>query len=127
MTLILQVAFVVAAALTWVAVIILGVGLWQGRQGGQARELPAGVAVQAALLFAGTCLVIATVTRGLGDEAVSDLLLYAAVFAFAAATLSWCAEGAAMKGRPTAGRLLQALSLALPIGAGFLAGIVGTP
>lgn len=122
----LQTAFVVAAALTWVAVVVLAVGLRRTAQGRPVRDLPADLAGQAALLFAGTCLVTATAARGLAGT-LSDVLLYAAAFGGAAATLTWAAEAPAASDRPGVARTLKTLALAAPIAAGVLAGVVGTP
>ena len=77
------------------------------------------------MLFASVCLVIATAADGFAS-AVSHVLLYAAVFEMAAAALTWLSEGAVPQSRPLARRVLERLSYALPLGAGVLAGIVGT-
>ncbi len=125
--LVLQSAFVLAGALTWVAVIVLAVGLWRTRRGRPGRELPAEVAGRAALLFAGPCLVVATARGRSGSATVSDVLLGAAVFGLAAALLRWSSQAAALRSQPAVRRALVVLSCALPVGAGLLAGVVGTP
>jgi len=127
MTAILQAAFVLAAALTWVAVGILVVNLRRASRGKAVREVPAPVAGQAALLFAGTCLVTATVTRGTPTGALDDLFLYAAVFGGAAATVTWAAEGPAVAARPRLDGLLRTLALGVPVAAGVLGGVIGLP
>lgn len=121
----LQTALVIAAALTWVAVVVLAVNLRRQGQGKPVRDMQAGIAGQAALLFAGTCLVTATVTRNF--DTIGDLFLYAAAFGGAAATITWAAEGPALRDRPAISKVLRTLALAAPLAAGVLAGAVGTP
>lgn len=124
---VLQASFLIAAALTWVAVVILAKNLRRHGRREPVRDLPAGIAGQAALLFAGACLVTATVTRNLGSGAIGDLFLYAAVFGGAAATVTWAAEGPVGQARPAVSTALRALAFAAPVAAGVLAGAVGTP
>lgn len=126
MTLALQVAFVVATVLAWAGIAVLSVTLWRVRQGRVTRETPAGVVLRAGLLFAVVCLVVATPLHGFAWGGLSDIPLYAAVFGMAAATLTWFSDDATLRSRPLARRLVRGVSLVLPVGAGVLAGIVGT-
>jgi hypothetical protein len=127
----LRAAFVSATALVVVAVILLGRQLLRRPASTEAGEFPSTLAVQAGVVFCGAMFVVATAAGRLqahvGD---ADTLLYAAVFGLATATVAHLLEGA----RNRSGSMRRAghagvggWVLALPVSAGVLAGLVGTP
>ena len=127
MTLALQGAFVVATLLN-VAVVIFSVRQVIGTGRGRAqREFPTGMAVQGALLFAGSMYAMATLVGRLGDQiADHDNLLYAAVFGLSAGALTYFRPASEAKRRRPLSRALRFSAYALPLGSGLIAGVVGT-
>jgi len=127
MTLALQSAFVVATLLN-LAVVIFSVRQVIGSGGGRAqREFPTGMAVQGALLFAGSMYAMATLVGRLGDQiADHDNLLYAAVFGLSAGALTYFRPASDAQRRRPLSRALRFSAYALPLGSGLIAGVVGT-
>ena len=127
MTIALQGAFVVATLLN-LAVVIISVRqlTGAGRRRAQ-REFPTGMAVQGALLFAGSMYAMATLVGRLGDQIAShDNLLYAAVFGLSAGALTYFRPASDAQRRRPLSRALRFSAYALPLGSGLIAGVVGT-
>jgi hypothetical protein len=127
MTLALQGAFVLATLLN-LAVVIISVRQLIGAGRGRAqREFPTGMAVQGALLFAGSMYAMATLVGRLGDQIVdADTFLYAAVFGLSAGALTYFRPASQGRRRRSLSRALRFSAYALPVGSGLIAGLVGT-
>ena len=136
MTKVLQGAFLVAGLLTLTVVFIGARQLIGAAHGRPHREFPTHRIVEGALLFAGSMYAMATLAGRLGERIGDiDTLLYTAVFGFAAGALAYLgqtSEGQTPDDRTPVGqhrrplsRVLHFLALALPIGSGLIAGLVG--
>ena len=125
MTVALQGAFVVATLLNLTLVVVI---VRQLVGAGRERDFPTGMAVLGALLFCASMYSVAIVVGHLGDRlAADDTLLYAGVFGLAAGALAYFGQASEGEHRQRRSReALRFLALALPIGSGLIAGLVGT-
>lgn len=126
MTEVLQGAFVVAALLTLAVVVVSARDLARTLRGEPQPDFPALAALQGGLLFCGSTYVVSAAVGRLGERlSDDDTLLYAAVFGLAASALAHAGRTREGQAPRRFSRALVVLSVALPVGSGVLAGLIG--